>query len=113
MTCWGQSQQHQRLTSIDAALPQTRNAALYLLPSIRCRLYLTCTRPTATAAATDTATAAATATATAIATAQLANRLFGVEVVPADGEAPVWHKDVRFFKVRALGLSIGGFLGGG
>lgn len=31
---------------------------------------------------------------------QLANRLFGVEVVSADGEAPVWHKDVRFFKVR-------------
>ncbi|KAG2500627.1 hypothetical protein HYH03_001394 [Edaphochlamys debaryana] len=30
---------------------------------------------------------------------RLANRLFGVEVVPADGEAPVWHTDVRFFKV--------------
>lgn len=30
---------------------------------------------------------------------QLAHRLFGVEVVPADGEAPVWHADVRFFKV--------------
>ncbi|KAG2436620.1 hypothetical protein HYH02_011555 [Chlamydomonas schloesseri] len=34
---------------------------------------------------------------------QLANRLFGVEVVPADGEAPVWHKDVRFFKVLKNG----------
>jgi oligopeptidase A len=32
----------------------------------------------------------------------LAKRLFGVEVTPADGEAPVWHPDVRFFKVRNL-----------
>ncbi len=30
----------------------------------------------------------------------LAQRLFGVEIVAADGEAPVWHKDVRFFRVR-------------
>ena len=30
----------------------------------------------------------------------LANRLFGVTVEPADGEAPVWHPDVRFFRVR-------------
>ena len=29
----------------------------------------------------------------------LCNRLFGVNVVPADGEAEVWHKDVRYFKV--------------
>ncbi|MGA1354943.1 MAG: M3 family metallopeptidase, partial [Candidatus Limnocylindrus sp.] len=29
----------------------------------------------------------------------LAQRLFGVEVRPADGEAPVWHEDVRFFRV--------------
>ena len=29
----------------------------------------------------------------------LARRLFGVTVTPADGEAPVWHKDVRFFHV--------------
>jgi len=29
----------------------------------------------------------------------LVNRLFGVDVVPADGEAPVWHPDVRFFRV--------------
>ncbi|PNW73795.1 hypothetical protein CHLRE_13g572900v5 [Chlamydomonas reinhardtii] len=36
---------------------------------------------------------------------QLANRLFGVEVVPADGEAPVWHKDVRFFKVLKAGAA--------
>jgi oligopeptidase A len=33
----------------------------------------------------------------------LANRLFGVEVASADGEAPVWHPDVRFFKVRTPG----------
>ncbi len=33
----------------------------------------------------------------------LAKRLFAVEVTPADGEAPVWHPDVRFFKVRTLG----------
>ncbi len=32
----------------------------------------------------------------------LAKRLFAVEVTPADGEAPVWHPDVRFFKVRNL-----------
>ncbi len=29
----------------------------------------------------------------------LVNRIFGIEVRPADGEAPVWHGDVRFFKV--------------
>src|SRR6202451_1837697 len=29
----------------------------------------------------------------------LAQRLFGVRVTPADGEAPVWHPDVRFFHV--------------
>ncbi|MEW5307298.1 MAG: hypothetical protein WDW36_009705 [Sanguina aurantia] len=33
----------------------------------------------------------------------LANRLFGIEVVPADGEAPVWHPDARFFKVLVEG----------
>jgi len=30
---------------------------------------------------------------------ELAERLFGVRVAPADGEAPVWHRDVRFFHV--------------
>ncbi len=30
---------------------------------------------------------------------RLARRLFGVEIVPADGEAPIWHPDVRFFRV--------------
>jgi len=33
----------------------------------------------------------------------LAHRLFDVTVVPADGEAPVWHSDVRFFKVLKAG----------
>ncbi len=29
----------------------------------------------------------------------LAERLFGIVIRPADGEAPVWHPDVRFFRV--------------
>ena len=29
----------------------------------------------------------------------LAQRLFGVVIRPADGEVPVWHEDVRFFRV--------------
>jgi oligopeptidase A len=29
----------------------------------------------------------------------LAARLFGIAITPADGEAPVWHPDVRFFRV--------------
>ena len=29
----------------------------------------------------------------------LARRLFGIEIVAADGQAPVWHPDVRFFRV--------------
>lgn len=29
----------------------------------------------------------------------LAERLFGITIAPADGEAPVWHPDVRFFRV--------------
>jgi oligopeptidase A len=29
----------------------------------------------------------------------LCKRIFGVDIVAADGEAPVWHEDVRFFKV--------------
>lgn len=31
---------------------------------------------------------------------KLAERLFGVAVEPADWTAPVWHEDVRFFRVR-------------
>jgi oligopeptidase A len=30
----------------------------------------------------------------------LARRLFGVTIVAADGEASVWHEDVRFFRVK-------------
>lgn len=29
----------------------------------------------------------------------LAHRIFDVTIAPADGEAPVWHRDVRYFKV--------------
>ncbi len=40
----------------------------------------------------------------------LTQRLFGVSVEAADGEAPVWHEDVRFFSVRdAQGLVIARF----
>lgn len=30
----------------------------------------------------------------------LVERLFGVTVVAADGEAPVWHEDVRYFRIQ-------------
>ncbi len=30
----------------------------------------------------------------------VAKRLFGVTIVAADGEVPIWHPDVRFFRVR-------------
>jgi oligopeptidase A len=29
----------------------------------------------------------------------LAQRIFGVTITPADGEAPVWHEDVKYFQV--------------
>ena len=29
----------------------------------------------------------------------LANRIFGVTIKPADGEAPIWHEDVRYFQI--------------
>ncbi|MXZ82476.1 MAG: M3 family metallopeptidase [Synechococcus sp. SB0666_bin_14] len=29
----------------------------------------------------------------------LCERLFAIRILPADGEAPLWHKDVRFFRV--------------
>ena len=32
----------------------------------------------------------------------LAERLFAVRIAPADGEAPTWHPDVRFFRVHDL-----------
>lgn len=34
---------------------------------------------------------------------QLTKRLFDVDITAADGEAAVWHKDVRFFKVSQNG----------
>jgi oligopeptidase A len=40
----------------------------------------------------------------------LAERLFGVRVRTADGEAPVWHPDVRFFRVEdASGAAVAAF----
>jgi oligopeptidase A len=33
----------------------------------------------------------------------LCDRLFGIRIVAADGEAPVWHPDVRFFRVNDAG----------
>jgi len=30
----------------------------------------------------------------------LSRRLFGIQIDAADGETPVWHEDVRFFRVR-------------
>jgi len=35
----------------------------------------------------------------------LAKRLFEVEVVAANGEAPTWHEDVSFFKVLKVRCS--------
>lgn len=34
---------------------------------------------------------------------QLANKLFGVKIEAADGEVPLWNKDVRFFAVKSGG----------
>ncbi|MDJ0702950.1 MAG: M3 family metallopeptidase [Leptolyngbyaceae cyanobacterium MO_188.B28] len=30
---------------------------------------------------------------------KLANRLFGVNITAADGQAPIWHEDVRYFQI--------------
>ncbi|MGK7937336.1 MAG: M3 family metallopeptidase [Xenococcaceae cyanobacterium] len=30
----------------------------------------------------------------------LAKRIFGVTIIPADGQAPVWHEDVRYFQIN-------------
>ena len=35
--------------------------------------------------------------------AQLARKLFDVTVEAADGKVPVWHRDVRFFALKAGG----------
>lgn len=34
---------------------------------------------------------------------QLAKRLFDIDVEAADGQVPVWDKDVRFFSVKSGG----------
>ena len=39
----------------------------------------------------------------------LAARLFGVKIEAADGEAPVWHPDVRFFRVTEDGETVAHF----
>ncbi len=36
-------------------------------------------------------------------------RLFGVTIEPADGDAPVWHPDVRFFRILEDGAPIAAF----
>ena len=33
----------------------------------------------------------------------LCNRLFGIRIVAADGRAPIWHPDVRYFEVEDAG----------
>ena len=38
-----------------------------------------------------------------------AQRLFGITIVPADGQAPIWHPDVRYFEVRDGGIAIASF----
>jgi oligopeptidase A len=42
---------------------------------------------------------------------QLCDRLFAIHIAAADGEAPIWHPDVRFFRVhdRATGAPIAAF----
>ena len=41
---------------------------------------------------------------------ELCRRLFGIEVKPADGKAPVWHPDVRFYEIfDDAGRHIAGF----
>ncbi|MEM9806741.1 MAG: M3 family metallopeptidase [Cyanobacteria bacterium P01_D01_bin.56] len=34
---------------------------------------------------------------------ELAHRLFGVTITAADGQAPVWHQDVRYFAINGAG----------
>ncbi len=38
-----------------------------------------------------------------------AKRLFGIDIVPADGQAPVWHPDVQYFEVRDGGVALATF----
>ena len=39
----------------------------------------------------------------------LAERIFGVTITSADGEAPVWHEDVRFFQIKDGNETIANF----
>ncbi|MFM2173843.1 MAG: hypothetical protein RLZZ54_1770 [Cyanobacteriota bacterium] len=39
----------------------------------------------------------------------LCERLFGITIAAADGEAPVWHPDVRFFRILDNGQPLAGF----
>ncbi len=40
----------------------------------------------------------------------LCRRLFNISIEVADGEAPIWHQDVRFFRIRDLnGLALASF----
>ena len=39
----------------------------------------------------------------------LAERLFGVSIEAADGDAPIWHPDVRYFRVREEGRDVAAF----
>lgn len=39
----------------------------------------------------------------------LSERLFGISIEAADGDAPIWHPDVRFFRILEQGEAIAGF----
>ncbi len=39
----------------------------------------------------------------------LSERLFGIRIEAADGEAPIWHPDVRFFRILEQNTPIAGF----
>ena len=39
----------------------------------------------------------------------LTQKLFGVSIEPADGDTPIWHPDVRFFKVKEKNVHIASF----
>jgi oligopeptidase A len=39
----------------------------------------------------------------------LADRLFGIDIKAADGQAPIWHEDVRYFQVERDGAPIAYF----
>jgi len=39
----------------------------------------------------------------------LSERLFGIRIEAADGEAPIWHPDVRFFRILEQGQPVAGF----